>query len=119
MGVDLTIAVSDTSEPGDPDGKGRAWIANAWFEMSRDHDLWAAIGNLPVHAMERPVIWPFMHTDVQTTETDGLDGPLGWVAAGDLARAIETSKQPYVWNLAITAFLRALPANAGVVLYWN
>ncbi len=117
MGVDLTLYPIQAYEDYPPDG----WVIATTRIDLRRHRAFKVIRELP----QTP--WPTRPTFRLQSDTTGIsepwccDGqgiPLCYVLAGVLG-AVEALAVDSVWNAAVLAFVRALPADTRIVLYWH
>lgn len=118
MGIDLNLYVPEYSlrivRQSQPHGPG-AWSLSPLRCPHRDA-LFARIRKLPNSPLPDGHMITIMDT-YQDKTTDGYGAPLRMVCAGDLAE-LPLGDEPGLWGPAVWAFLKALPPETPVVLYW-
>jgi hypothetical protein len=118
MGVDLTLMPLTADHPGFP-------LAHSMLLVERRRTLWDAVEAVPSKPAEAPVSC-FRGDDVNgkegygTRTKDCYGDALRLCRAGDLAALADhdgVTSAPM--NVAIWAFLKALPPDHRIALYWH
>lgn len=114
MGLDLTLLPHKHHHV-----SGTPFLCES-LRLDRDYALFDLILTAPRHFPGGPVE---IHSDAgwEKRTTDPYGDPIYYVKAGDLAVALSDiaalSTSP--WNAAVIAFVRALPADVPVYLWWH
>jgi hypothetical protein len=116
MGIDLTLM------PGKFTGGGRPildwFLATERISLDRDYALQDRIRLVPTQPLPFGVRFRNYEDDGLKDRTDDqYDTPLTWCRAGDLAKVSDGDCSP--WNKAAMAFVRALPPDILIVLWWH
>jgi len=87
------------------------------LRLDRDYDLFGRLRACP----SREAIPVDVHTDDgwRRTTTDPYGDPVRYALAGDLAAVLPADVSTSPWNDAVIAFVRALPADVPVYLWWH
>lgn len=119
MGLDLTLLPFDCDQ-------GNFCFSHTMLDCERRRDLFEAIMKM---LKETPVPDGFMSFRGRTQEGDTSYGvttttpygaPLGWVPAGDLVNlGVHIGVLDNHLNRAIWAYLRELPKETKVALFWH
>lgn len=117
MGVDLTIAPDRWSLP--QGGERDWWLANNRLDLLRNYHLYDQIKALPSSPLEPDTTFGWYGDDGVERETeDAYGNPLRYVRAGDLGTIPDQPDYP-AWNRAVLAFVRALPPETRIMLWWH
>lgn len=119
MGVDLTLAPIRHKDMG-------WWLATERLSLDRDgtgHVIGGMEGMIgPVKTFPLPESVRFDwygDNGVHETRNDSYGSGLEYAKAGDLARVMSKIKEMTPWNEAVMAFVKALPKDTPIVLYWH
>jgi hypothetical protein len=111
MGLDLTLAYSPwRSDQGAPEP-----LLYSRLSLNRDYELFDQIKELPVIPVTGPVLW-YGDEGLETRETDPYGDRLTWVNAFHFhnVKGSENSE-----NAAILAFVRTMPPDRRIYLWWH
>lgn len=115
MGMDLRLYVISRF---DTESSFPRHLTDTVLDVPRNSELFAQIRSLPsVRQLEGSC---FFASSWETHHHDGYGNDLTSVTAGDLATLRESSELYFnPWLRAVFAYLRELPADTRVVLYWH
>lgn len=110
MGIDLTVLPNRFyDQPGFGDGYNR-------LEFWREAKLFDRIRELKSFPLESDRRFAYYSDDgIEHTLTDAYGSPLQYVEAWEFINVHSDNK----WNNAVIQFLRSLPLQMPVVLYWH
>ncbi len=109
MGLDLTLVFHRLDILPDI-------LAYDRLALWRSQDLFREIKDIPSQPLEMRFTWYEDDGLVERT-TDPYGAPLRWCWASDLAK-LEITQDMHPWNAAVLAFVRALPPELKIVLWW-
>ncbi len=94
------------------------WTALAYDRLAllRDYELFERIKKVPTTPV--PMIQNYEDEGIRNRTTDPYGDPLTRCTAGALSE-IPEPKGLHPWNRAVMAFVRALPGNTPIVLWWH
>ena len=84
--------------------------------MHRDPELFDQILALPSLELHRPLDW-YGDEGIESLAADPYGNVLRFCQAGDLGRTAPAFRS--TWNEAVLAFIRALPPETEIVLWWH
>ena len=87
------------------------------LRLDRDGALFDAIERAPSFAV--PQVEVYEDDGLRVRGTTPYGEPVRYALAGELARAGSEPADLSPWNAAVVAFLRALPADLPVYLWWH
>jgi hypothetical protein len=116
MGFDLKVMASYFRE------RRNEMLPTATLRFDRDTRLFSRLSSdaVPrlVHDLPTDLtVGSYEDQGLIFTQTDGYGKPLTWTTPATLAR-LESPDDLSPWNNAVLAFLRALPEDTRIVLYW-
>lgn len=123
MGVDLTLAMGIPAFTDESLLGRHGFLAYTRIGMERESLLFDRIMELPSKPMPVPVKW--YHDKGIKPETNDPNGkPLRFVLAKDLGTIADCHHDNYYWcnsrtNMGALTFIRMLPPESIVVLYWH
>lgn len=111
MGLDLTLLPHKHHHV-----SGTPFLCES-LRMDRDYDLFGRLRACP----SREAGSVEVHSDDGWRRTDGdpYGDPIRYALAGDLAAVLPADVEVSPWNAAVIAFVRALPADVPVYLWWH
>ncbi len=117
MGIDWTVLASYFREH-----RGE-FLPTASLRFERDHRLFAQLSadaTPPLVRLLPPGLQAGVYRDagLTFTATDGYGKPLTFATPGDM-RALRLPGDLTPWNCAVLAFLRALPPDNRLILFWS
>ena len=113
MGLDLTLLPHKHHHTG-----GVPLLCES-LRLDRDYGLFGKLRACP--SREAGALEVRCDSGWRTTQTDPYGDPIRYALAGDLAAVLVdvSSADVSPWNFAALAFLRALPADVPVYLWWH
>jgi hypothetical protein len=112
MGLDLTVYPLKHYRS----ASGTPFLCDS-LRLDRDGALFAAIERAPSFPV--PQVEVYEDDGLRVRGTNPYGDPVRYVLAGELARVIADAAGLSPWNVAVVAFLRALPADLPVYLWWH
>lgn len=111
MGIDLKVMASFFRE------HGGEMLPTASLRFERDSGLFGRLSRLARPLPEGLKVGNYEDEGLTFTNVDRAGSPLTFVTPADLA-GLDVPAEVSPWNIAILAFLRALPDDMRIVLYW-
>jgi len=109
MGMDLTLAIDLWP------GLNRSLLAYDRMSVTRNYDLFDQIRTLEPRPLERYLDW-YGDEGIERRDDDPYGAVLTYLTAGELGK-LDPGEG---WlNVAAWAYLRALPPNTTVLLWWH
>lgn len=124
MGLDLTLIVNRFG-----DKFTDMFVATDRLSLYRDYSLFAQLspdieaeeGDCVCDPLPVPKDWSVeWHDDdgLRRITTDAYGSPLTYLTARDF-EPVEFGAKAYPWNVAVVDFVKSLPGETQVVLYWH
>lgn len=110
MGIDLTLAAIEYE-------RLAPWLPSALVCLNRNYDLQDAIKELPSEPLTGNILW-YEGDGLKPRFDDQYGEPLKFVRAVWF-RKLELVNLSPGWNLAAMLWVRELPPETPVVLYWH
>jgi hypothetical protein len=111
MGIDLKAMASFFRE------KRGEVLPTATLRFERDSALFAGLAERARPLPEGLRVGSYEDAGLTFTAVDRAGGPLTFITPPDLA-GLPSPGEISPWNSAVLAFLRALPGDARIVLFW-
>ena len=111
MGINLTIAV-------DPYNMGTPYGNQQLSFRGRYYSLWS---DLEKAADPIPAIWWYKDKGLEKVTHNPYGSPILQITAGDMLKLIDQHEIPEKakWDLAVVAFIRALPEDTDIYLWFH
>lgn len=114
MGLDLTLLPHKHHHAG-----GTPLLCES-LRLDRDYELFNMIERASQkHGIAAGVVAVHSDDGWRDTSHDPYGTALRYIRAGDLAAALGTAGGDTPWNVAVLAFVRALPTVVPVYLWWH
>ena len=100
------------------------WLATESLGCERQAALFRRVEQVESDPLPKVVGKPvsfkvYKDEGIVEAKTDSYGTPLRVAKAGNLAKAALPAAEMYPWNRAAWAYLKVLPPDTPVVLYWN
>ena len=95
------------------------WLCTERLSCDRQHELFESIQMLPAKPIPaKKSVQVYDDDGIREVKTDPYGSPLTYLTAGEMSKA-RLPKGLTDWNKGIMAFVKSIPSDTPVILWWH